>query len=63
MTFDYENLLLLKSPQNNVVSNIAITEEKKQCKSNIWYMPEALWESYWFYWWASNSMWCSNCKK
>ena len=27
MTFEYENLPLLKSPQNNVGSNIAITEK------------------------------------
>ena len=36
MTFEYENLLLKKSPQNNVESNIAITEEK-QSKSDISY--------------------------
>ena len=29
MTFEYENLLLLKSPQNNVASNIAIIEKNK----------------------------------
>ena len=29
MTFEYKNLLLLKSPQNNVVSNIVITEQNK----------------------------------
>ena len=29
MTYEYENLLLLKSPQNNVGSNVAITEENK----------------------------------
>ena len=29
MTFKYENLLLLKSSQNNVASNIAITEKNK----------------------------------
>ena len=29
MTFGYENILLLKSPQNNVASNIAITEKNK----------------------------------
>ena len=27
MTFEYENLLLLKLPQNNVASNIKITEK------------------------------------
>ena len=43
MTFKYENLLLLKSSQNNVASNIAITE-KKQSKSDISYMPGALWD-------------------
>ena len=36
MTFEYEKLLLKKSPQNNVESNIAITEEK-QSKSDISY--------------------------
>ena len=30
MTFEYENLLLLKSTQNNVTSNIAITEKKNK---------------------------------
>ena len=29
MTFKYENLQLLKSPQNNVTSYIAITEKNK----------------------------------
>ena len=29
MTFEYENLLLLKLPQNNVASNIKITEKSK----------------------------------
>ena len=41
MTFEYENLLPLKSPQNNMASNMAITE-KKQSKSDISYMPVAL---------------------
>ena len=36
MTFEYENLLLKKSPQNNVESDIAITEIK-QGKSDILY--------------------------
>ena len=36
MTFEYENRLLKKSSQNNVESNIAITE-KKQSKSDISY--------------------------
>ena len=30
MIFEYENLVLLKSPQNNVASNIAITEKKNK---------------------------------
>ena len=30
MTFEYKNLLLLKSPQNNVASNIAVTENKQR---------------------------------
>ena len=42
MTFECEDLLLLKSPQNNVASNIAITE-KKTSKSDISHMPGALW--------------------
>ena len=29
MTFEYKNLLQLKSPQNNVASSIVITEKKK----------------------------------
>ena len=44
MIFEYENLVLLKSPQNNVASNIAITEKKKQSKSDISCMPRALWD-------------------
>ena len=43
ITFRYENLLLLKSPQNNVTSNTAITE-KKQSKSGISFMSGALWD-------------------
>ena len=35
MTFEYENLLLLKSPQNNVASNIAITEKNKASQTYI----------------------------
>ena len=42
MTFECEELLLLKSPQNNVASNIAITE--KRSNSDISYMPGALWD-------------------
>ena len=40
MTLEYENLLLVKLPQNNVASNITITE-KQQRKSDI-YMPGIL---------------------
>ena len=29
ITFEYEKLLLLKSPQNKVASNIAITKQNK----------------------------------
>ena len=29
ITFEYENMLLLKSPQNKVASNIAITKQNK----------------------------------
>ena len=42
MTLEYENLLLLKSQQNNVASNIVIT--KKQSKSDISHIPRALWD-------------------
>ena len=38
----YENLLLLMSPQNNVASNLRSL--KKQSKSNISYIPGALWD-------------------
>ena len=41
MTFEYENLLLLKSPQNKVASNIAITEKNKVSPT---YMPGTLWD-------------------
>ena len=41
MTFEYEKLLLFSSPQNKVVSDIAITVEKN--KSDI-YMPGAFWD-------------------
>ena len=41
MTFEYENLLLLKSPQNKVASNIAITEKNKVSQT---YMSGALWD-------------------
>ena len=41
MTFQYKKLLLLKSPQNNVVSNF--WPLKNQSESNI-YMPGALWD-------------------
>ena len=41
MTFEYENLLLLKSPQNKVASNIAITEKNKVSQT---YMPGTLWD-------------------
>ena len=37
MTFEYENLLLLKSPQNNVAPNK---------KKYISYMPEAIWDKF-----------------
>ena len=40
MTFEYEKLLLSKSPQNKVASNIAITQKKKN-KLEISYMPGA----------------------
>ena len=33
MTFEYENLLLLKSPQNNVESNTEITEKNKASRT------------------------------
>ena len=33
MTFEHENLLLLKLPQNNVASNIAIIEKNKASQS------------------------------
>ena len=41
-TLRYENLLLFKS-QNNVASNIAITEKKKS-SSDIWYIRGVLWD-------------------
>ena len=41
MTFEYENLLLLKSPQNKVASNIAVTEKNKVSQT---YMPGTLWD-------------------
>ena len=37
MTFEYEELLLLKSPQNKVVSNIAITAKKEKLVRHIIY--------------------------
>ena len=42
MTFEYENLLLLKSTQNNVTSNIAITEKKTKQVRHIIYVRETL---------------------
>ena len=42
MTLESENILLLKSQQNNVASNIVIT--KKQSKSDISHIPRALWD-------------------
>ena len=36
MTFGYEYLLLKKSPQKNVASNIAITEKHKQARHIIY---------------------------
>ena len=42
MTFEYEKLLLFSSPQNKVVSDIAITVEKN--KSDISYMSGAFWD-------------------
>ena len=33
MTFEYENLLLLKSPQNTVASNITFTEKNKSSQT------------------------------
>ena len=42
MTFEYENLLLLKSTQNNVTSNIAITEKKTKQVRHIIYVREIL---------------------
>ena len=41
MAFEYEKLLLLKSLQNKVASDIAIAGKKKN-KSNISYMLGAL---------------------
>ena len=43
MKFEYENMVLLKSPQNKVASNIAITEKKKS-KWDTSYMPAAFWD-------------------
>ena len=40
MILESENILLLKSQQNNVASNIVIT--KKQSKSDISHIPRAL---------------------
>ena len=42
MTFEYKNLLLLKS-QNNVASNITVTENKQR-KSVISCVPGTLWD-------------------
>ena len=42
MILESENILLLKSQQNNVASNIVIT--KKQSKSDISHIPRALWD-------------------
>ena len=44
MTLESENILLLKSQQNNVASNIVIT--KKQSKSDISHIPRALWDKF-----------------
>ena len=35
MTFEYEKMLLLKLPQNNVASNFAITVQKEKVKVEI----------------------------
>ena len=43
MTLQYQNLLLLKSPQNNVASNIVITEKNKASQSYK-YQRWALWD-------------------
>ena len=42
MTFEYENLLLLKSPQNNW--HQILWSLKKHRRSDISYMPGALWD-------------------
>ena len=41
MTFKLLNLLLLKSPQNNVASNIAVTEKSKA--GYTYHIPGSLW--------------------
>ena len=41
--FEYEKLLLLKSSQNRVASNISTTR-KKQYKSDISYIPGVFWD-------------------
>ena len=43
MTLQYQNLLLLKLPQNNVASNIVITEKTKASQSYK-YQRWALWD-------------------
>ena len=43
MTFQYV-AALLKSPQNKVVLNIAITWKKKKNKSDISDIPETFWD-------------------
>ena len=42
--FEYEKLLLLKSPQNKVASKIKMTEKKKRNKSDITYIPASFWD-------------------
>ena len=61
MIFENENLLLLKALQNNVASNIAITEKNKA--SQTYHVYKEHYEIKLFYRWASGSMWCSSCKK
>ena len=45
MTFEYEKLLLSKSTQNKVASNIAILQSL-QSKSGISYMPRVFWDKF-----------------
>ena len=42
ITFEYKKLLLLKSLQNKVKTNIAITKQNKT--SQTYYMPGAFWD-------------------